>query len=108
MSELLDIAGHIVDDRDSAFADTVTSLRTGNTFRAEIEGISDLELMTELGVDSRASHWLYVRDKSADISSLDKLTALGAVFQVLPRSAPDSVASPQRKFLVMQLAPKDS
>jgi hypothetical protein len=108
VSELLDIAGHIVDDRDSAFADTVTNLRTGLTFRAELQGISDLELMTELGADPRASHWLHVRDKTADIQANDRLSVLGVTLQILPGHVPDNVLSPQRRFTAMQLTANDA
>ena len=108
MSEALEILRDIVDDRAPGTTDPVINLRTGLTFRAEIEPLSDLDLVTELGRDSRASHYFHVGDRAADIAAGDKVTALNAMFQILVGPAPDNAANPLRRFLAMQLTGKDA
>ena len=107
MSESLDTLRDIVDDRASATTDPVINLRTGVTFAAEIEPLSDLSLLTELGIDPRASHYFHVRDNAVDLQAGDRLTALNATFKILPGPAPENAANPMRKFLAMQLTGKD-
>jgi hypothetical protein len=87
--------------------DDVKNLRTGQTFRAKIEPIADLELNTELGRDSRSSHWFHIRDRTVDMGAGDELTAIGARFIILPAAAPDNAASLHLKYMAMQLAGKD-
>ena len=84
---------------------SVTNLRTNLMFRAKIEPIADKDLNTEFGRDARASHWLHVRDRAMDIQTMDKLSAIGGKFMVLPDGAPDNAASLHLKFTMMQGVP---
>jgi hypothetical protein len=63
MNELRELLRDTVRDRMSITGDTVTSLRTGRTFSAEVESVANLELNTELGRDPRESVLLHVADR---------------------------------------------
>ena len=101
MSELRQIAGFGIADRESAFADLVTNLRTNLKFNAEIQEIEDTALNTELGIDARATTIFYIRDKTVLVVAAEIWSAIGAKFMVLPRNAPDNPSTPQLKVFCM-------
>ena len=105
MSEVLDNMNAIVADRESATSDVVVNLRTGESFKAEIEAVQDIVLNTELGRDPRENTIFHVNDKVAasKINSNDRLSALGSTFLVLPGMRKDNPASAQVDFGCMKI-----
>lgn len=108
MSETRDILTDVVADRESVFGDSVKNLRTGQSFQAEIQAVSDMELNAALGRDPRESVTLHVRDdaSSAGILLNDIVTALGSRFRILRRS--DNPLSIQTEFGAMKVTAKDT
>lgn len=88
MSEILNILTQVVDARAPTFADTVKLQRTGATFLAEIEPITDIEANVLLGRDARESVQFHVASRPAAAALLlnDVIEALGEQFKVLRRS----------------------
>jgi len=67
--------------------DEVKNLTNGRNFRAKIEPISDIELLTELGVDNREVVMIHTRDSAAaaEINSQDVMSAIGRKFKMIRR-----------------------
>lgn len=109
MSEAREILADVVDERASMTTDVIIRLSTGARFIGELEPIEDLVLVTELGLDSRASHWLHISKRvPQNLRANEQLSALGRTFQVLPKSSPHSAASVMDKYLLMELTDKDA
>jgi len=108
MSEMRQIAGHLVADRESSFADQVTDGTSGVKFLAEIQEIEDTSLNTELGIDARATNIFNIRDKTVPLRAGTIWLALNSRYLVLPRNAPDNPATPQLKVFCMVLTDQDT
>jgi len=108
MSEMRQIAGNLVADRESAFADQVQDSVTGLRFMAEIQDIEDVSINTELGIDARATTIFNILDKTVPLRAGTIWLAIGRRFLVLPRNAPDNPATPQLKVYCMVLTAHDT
>lgn len=112
MSETREILAGVIDSRSPAFADSVTNLRTGLVFLAELEEIADQELNTLLGRDPRESIIFHVRDRkaAADIGADGKtgemIEVLGQKFIVVRRT--DNPVSAQVDFGAMKWTENDT
>lgn len=84
------------------------NLRSGVTFRAKIQPISDLVLTTDTAIDPRASDFFNLRDRTTVILVTDEILSAGGRFQILPGAVPDDAMTVHRKFLAMQLTDQDS
>jgi hypothetical protein len=108
MSEFRELMADVVDDRAPGTTDVIIRLKNGAKFRGEIEPIQDIELITELGSDPRASHWLHISQRvPQNLCAGEELSALGKKFQVLPKVSPRNTANVMDKYLLMELTAKD-
>ena len=113
MSDSHDIIADVVADRAPGTSDTVTNLRSGLPFQAEVEEIQDIELNTELGRDPRESVTLHVQrpgDKCITAGDRLQVTILGrtVVLVALSGRRRDKPACPLVAFGCMYETDKDS
>lgn len=103
MSEVRDTLATTIADRQPAFGDLVTNVRTRSRFYAECEPVADIEANVMLGRDARESVLFHIADRAAaaGIQLGDELLALGTEFQVLRRT--DNPASLQVEFGAMKI-----
>jgi len=108
MSELRDILANSITDRMTYTGETVKNLRTGKTFKAEYEEISDIEMNEALGRDPRESATLHVQDRiaAATLFANDKIeirmNGVTAKFVVLGGRRKDNPGSSQVEFGLMK------
>ncbi len=111
MSELRDILAGVIGERLTFTGDTVTNLRNGKTFTAELEEVPDIELTTELGRDPREQVILHVADRAAVALQVvnDRCQVLingqTVVLQLIRRS--DNAVSLQTDFYCQKVTPQD-
>lgn len=75
MSAFRDVLSSSVRERVGlGSGDTVTNLRTGATFVAELEAIDDAVLNTELGRDPREQMLMHVFERNLDLRINDRVS----------------------------------
>lgn len=109
MNELRELLRDTVTERMGFTADSVTNLRTGRAFDAEVEPVANMELNTELGRDPRESVILHVLDRAeaALIKVNDKLSLLlfGETVNLRVCRRDDNPANPQVDFGCSKIIP---
>jgi hypothetical protein len=85
------------------------NLRTGKLFTAKIAEREDILLSTELGPDSRASHWVRIRRQlRVDLAAGDTILCVDHKYQILTTPAPDDGIAVHLKYLAEVLTDKDA
>jgi hypothetical protein len=109
MSESRDLLFAVVNERQTFTGESCRNLVNGNSFTAEFEEITDLQLLTDLGLDMREAGMLHISDRAASDAIVPqqsiaiKLRGVVTTWKILKRT--NNPASPQADFLCQLVVP---